>query len=58
MTPILQALPLETGLHTIDWSVPKSEIGYWVRTTSTGRGFATETTNVLIAFARMSVRVL
>ena len=39
------------GLHTIDWSVPKFEIGYWVRTSSTGRGFATEATNTLVEFA-------
>ena len=40
------------GLHTIDWSVPKFEIGYWVRTSSTGKGFATEATNALVEFAR------
>ena len=25
------------GLHTIDWSIPKFEIGYWIRTTSARR---------------------
>jgi RimJ/RimL family protein N-acetyltransferase len=31
-----------SGLHRIDWSVPRFEIGYWVRTSHTGRGYATE----------------
>lgn len=31
-----------SGLHRIDWSVPRFEIGYWVRTSQAGRGFASE----------------
>jgi len=27
-----------SGLHRIDWEVPKFEIGYWCRTGFTGRG--------------------
>lgn len=30
------------GLHRIDWSVPKLEIGYWIRTSHQGQGYATE----------------
>jgi RimJ/RimL family protein N-acetyltransferase len=30
------------GLHHIDWSVPKFEIGYWVRTSRQGYGYVTE----------------
>lgn len=30
------------GLHTIDWTVPKFEIGYWIRTSCARQGFATE----------------
>jgi len=40
------------GLHTIDWDVPKFEIGYWTRTTRAGRGYATEASVGLAAFAR------
>ncbi len=39
------------GLHRIDWTVPRFEIGYWVRTSMAGRGFATEATRRLAAFA-------
>jgi RimJ/RimL family protein N-acetyltransferase len=30
-----------SGLHRIDWEVPKFEIGYWCRTRSTGQGYVT-----------------
>jgi RimJ/RimL family protein N-acetyltransferase len=40
------------GLHTIDWTVPKFEIGYWVRTSCARQGFATEAAAALVAFAR------
>ena len=41
------------GLHTIDWSVPKLEIGYWIRTACVGQGYATEATLALVELARM-----
>jgi RimJ/RimL family protein N-acetyltransferase len=40
------------GLHTIDWMVPKLEIGYWIRTSCTRQGFATEATRAMVALAR------
>lgn len=40
-----------SGLHRIDWSVPRFEIGYWVRTSQAGRGFATEATRRIAEFA-------
>lgn len=40
------------GLHTIDWSVPKFEIGYWIRTSRSRQGFATEAALGLTEFAR------
>lgn len=40
-----------SGLHRIDWSVPKVEIGYWLRTGYTGRGYATEAVRKITAFA-------
>ena len=35
------------SLFSFDWSVPKGEIGYWLRTGATGLGFATEATHAL-----------
>ena len=31
-----------SGLHKINWRVPKFEIGYWVRTAYAGNGYMTE----------------
>jgi len=40
------------GLHTIDWDVPKFEIGYWTRSSRAGRGYATEASIGLAGFAQ------
>jgi RimJ/RimL family protein N-acetyltransferase len=40
-----------TGLHRLDWSIPKFEIGYWCRTSKTGRGYITEATYAIAEFA-------
>ena len=40
------------GLHTIDWTVPKFEIGYWIRSSCVNQGFATEATLALVDLAR------
>jgi RimJ/RimL family protein N-acetyltransferase len=40
------------GLHTIDWSLPKFEIGYWVRSSCVGNGYATEAARALGGMAR------
>jgi RimJ/RimL family protein N-acetyltransferase len=40
-----------SGLHRIDWSVPKFEIGYWVDTRHTGQGYITEATEAITNFA-------
>jgi ribosomal-protein-serine acetyltransferase len=39
------------GMHHIDWSVPRFEIGYWVRTSQQGHGYVTEAVNGLTQFA-------
>lgn len=31
-----------TSLHSIDWSVPRFEIGYWLRSSVEGHGYMTE----------------
>ena len=45
-----------SGLHRIDWDVPRFEIGYWVRSSMTGQGFATEATMRIaeMAFAELA----
>lgn len=40
-----------TGLHNEAWEIPKFTIGYWVRTSEQGKGYATEITNALIRYA-------
>lgn len=40
------------GLHTIDWSVPKFEVGYWIRSSCARQGYATEATGALVELAR------
>ena len=40
-----------SGLHRIDWAVPKFEIGYWARTSHAGRGYITEAVNGITRFA-------
>lgn len=44
-----------TGLHRIDWGVPRFEIGYWVRTGFEGQGLVTEAVRALsrLAFDRL-----
>lgn len=39
------------GLHRIDWSIPKVEIGYWVKASYQGHGYATEVSQWLTQFA-------
>jgi RimJ/RimL family protein N-acetyltransferase len=39
------------GLHTIEWSVPRFEIGYWVRASLEGQGYITEAVRGLSALA-------
>ena len=40
-----------SGLHAINWSVPKVEIGYWCRSSKAGRGYITEGVTRLTAIA-------
>ena len=44
-------LVASAGLHRTDWTVPKTEVGYWVRTGEVGKGYATEAVNVLTTWA-------
>lgn len=40
-----------TGLHRMNWRARLFEIGYWVRSDETGKGYATELTNALTRYA-------
>jgi RimJ/RimL family protein N-acetyltransferase len=40
-----------SGLHSIDWSVPKFELGYWVGKSFEGQGYATEAVRGIATFA-------
>lgn len=40
-----------SGLHRIDWDVPRFEIGYWRRTGYEGQGYVTEAAQGITAFA-------
>ncbi|MFC4639877.1 GNAT family N-acetyltransferase [Deinococcus hohokamensis] len=40
-----------SGFHALNWRVPKGEIGYWISTPHTGRGYALEVTRALTDFA-------
>lgn len=39
------------SLLRLDWSVPRGEIGYWIRSSLTGRGLMTEAAVAISAFA-------
>ena len=40
-----------SGLHRMDWNVPKFEIGYWLRTRLQGHGLMTEAVKNIADFA-------
>ncbi len=40
-----------SGLHRINWSIPKFEIGYWIDTRHSGKGYMTEAVQGITDFA-------
>lgn len=40
-----------SGLHRINWDVPKFEIGYWIDTRFSGNGYITEAAEAITQFA-------
>lgn len=44
-----------TGLHRIDWRIPKFEIGYWTRSSYARQGLMTEAVTGLIQFAQITL---
>ncbi|HEY1091664.1 MAG TPA: GNAT family protein [Burkholderiaceae bacterium] len=47
-----------TGLHRFDWGARRFEIGYWIRSSARGQGYAREAVNALaaMAFERLRAR--
>ena len=47
-----------SGLHRIDWTVPRFEIGYWARTRFQGQGYVVEATRAIarLAFDTLGAR--
>jgi RimJ/RimL family protein N-acetyltransferase len=47
-----------SGLHRLDWRVPKFELGFWGRSACRGRGLVTEGAGAILdfAFARLGAR--
>lgn len=42
---------LSSGIHRFDWHVRRFEIGYWVRKSAWGQGYATECAGALMRYA-------
>ena len=47
-----------SGLHRINWRIPRFEIGYWVRTSAAGKGYVSEAARTLttLAFERLGAK--
>lgn len=39
------------GLHRTDWTLPKTEVGYWLRDSAVGQGYASEAVRALTHWA-------
>ena len=39
------------GLHRTDWSLPKTEVGYWIRKSAAGRGYSSEGVQAMVSLA-------
>ena len=44
-------LVASTSLHSINWSVPKFEVGFWCRSSLTGKGYTKEAVAELVRYA-------
>jgi RimJ/RimL family protein N-acetyltransferase len=51
-------LVASAGLHRTVWQTPKTEVGYWCRTRSSGRGFVTEAVTALTEYAFQYIRAV
>lgn len=46
------------GLHRTVWFTPKTEVGYWGRTSTSGHGFVTEAVNALVDYAFVHLQAI
>lgn len=46
------------GLHRTDWNEPKTEVGYWIRSSEVGNGYASEGVKVLADWALSELRAI
>lgn len=46
------------GLHRTDWALPRTEVGYWIRSGDTGRGFASEGVAALTDWALTALKAV
>lgn len=46
-----------TGFHNIDWEIPKLEIGYWIDTKHSGKGYMLEAVHELTHYALTELRM-
>ena len=51
-------LVASAGLHRTAWQTPKSEVGYWCRTSATRNGFVTEAVIALTEYAFQHIRAV
>jgi len=51
-------LVASAGLHRTAWQTPKSEVGYWCRTSATDNGFVTEAVIALSEYAFQHIRAV
>jgi RimJ/RimL family protein N-acetyltransferase len=52
------ALVGATGLHRTVWETPRTEIGYWCRTTCAGRGYVSEAVAAVARYAHENLRAV
>jgi RimJ/RimL family protein N-acetyltransferase len=45
------------GLHRTDWELPSSEVGYWLRSSAVGKGYASEAVRAVSGWAIAELRV-
>lgn len=45
-----------SGLHRINWAVPKFEIGYWIDSRFSGKGYMTEAVQAIANFAFVKLK--
>lgn len=43
------------GLHRTNWDVPRTEVGYWIRSSESGKGYITEAVNALVTLALATI---